>query len=89
MTKPGTNITEKLQAQFDFIISAPHNPESVRAGEQNVALFSCFVNGEPAAAIVMIERCADGTFAIEPLFVSVTPGMVIVDHDGLEPENKK
>ena len=95
MTKPrvyyetgGTNITPLLQEQFDFIISAPHSKDSVLAGETNVALFSCFVNGEPAAAICAAARRPDGGFILEPLFVSVTPGMVIVDHNGAAPEKQ-
>jgi hypothetical protein len=92
MTKPrmyyetdGTNITKELQEKFDFILNAPHSKESVLAGEHNVALVSCFVNGEPAAAICAAVRRPDGGFILEPLFVSVTPGMVIVDHDGVAP----
>ena len=49
---------------------------------QNFALFSCFVNGEPAAAIVLVEPTARGV-EVRPLFVSVTPAMVLTDHDGV------
>lgn len=52
---------------------------------QNFALFSCFVNGAPAAAIVAINQDG-GEYAITPLFVSVTDGMVLTDHDG-QPAN--
>lgn len=45
------------------------------------ALFSCFVNGQPAAAIVAITQ--DGSeYAITPLFVSVTKDVVLTDHEG-------
>ena len=50
----------------------------------NFALFSCFVDGAPAAAIVTINR-DDEVFHIQPLFVSVTPAMHITDHDGTPP----
>ena len=47
---------------------------------QTFALFSCFVNGEPASAIVAINP--DGAqYAITPLFVSVTRAMVRTGHD--------
>lgn len=47
----------------------------------NYALFSCFVNGEPTAAIVRISR-HERDYVIRPMFVAVTPGMVLTDHDG-------
>ena len=47
----------------------------------NFALFSCFLNGEPAAAIVAVNRDGYG-YAITPLFVSVTPSITLTDHDG-------
>jgi hypothetical protein len=58
--------------------------EALTSGEQDdFALFSCFLNGEPAAAIVAVtppeER--DGEYQITPLFVSVTDGMVLTNHD--------
>jgi hypothetical protein len=39
------------------------------------------VNGEPAAAIVAVNRAGDGYF-IKPLFVSLTPSLTLTDHDG-------
>jgi hypothetical protein len=47
----------------------------------NFALFSCFVNGEPTAAIVKIDR-HDRDYIIRPIFVAVTDGMTLTDHDG-------
>lgn len=47
----------------------------------NIALFSCWVNGEPTSAIVTINR--DGAnFAITPIFVAVTANMLLTDHEG-------
>lgn len=68
------------------------SPEHVRAFEaltsgdfRNFALFSCFVDGAPAAAIVAITAPSDGhpDHMITPLFVSVTPAMTIADQNGI------
>jgi hypothetical protein len=50
----------------------------------NFALFSCYVNGTPAAAIVAVNRdeSSEG-FLITPLFVSITGDMVLTDHEGI------
>jgi hypothetical protein len=71
-----TNITAAHKEAFEALASG-------RFG--NFALFSCFVNGEPATAIVAVGRDGD-MFDIIPLFVSVTPDMRLTDHDGREPE---
>jgi len=42
-----TNITKEHRAAFEALISADYD---------NFALFSCFVDGEPAAAIVAVNR---------------------------------
>ena len=67
-----TNITADHRAAFEALVSGDY---------ANFALFSCFVNGEPAAAIVAVNRDGDG-YAITPLFVSVTPSLTLTDHDG-------
>jgi hypothetical protein len=68
-----TNITQAHREAF----------EALRDGSfGNFALFSCFVDGRPAAAIVTINQdCAEYN-NITPLFVSVTDAMVLTDHDG-------
>lgn len=72
-----TNITPAHRQAFEALLSGAY---------ENFALFSCTVNGEPAAAIVAVNRDApDGDYTITPLFVSVTPGMSLADHDGTEP----
>ena len=50
----------------------------------NFALFSCFVDGTPASAIVAVTPPDDegGEYVITPLFVSVTETMVVTDHKG-------
>ena len=67
-----TNITADHSAAFEALVSGDYT---------NFALFSCFVNGEPATAIVTVNRNGDG-YAITPLFVSVTPSLTLTDHDG-------
>jgi hypothetical protein len=66
-----TNITKEHRAAFEALISA---------GCGNFALFSCFVSGEPAAAIVAVTRDGEA-YTISPLFVALTPGMVLTDID--------
>jgi hypothetical protein len=67
-----TNITTDHRAALEALVSGDY---------ANFALFSCFVNGEPAAAIIAVNRDGDG-YAITPLFVSVTPSLTLTDHDG-------
>ncbi len=67
-----TNITAEHRAAFEALVSGEYD---------NFALFSCFIANEPAVAIVAINR--DGEeYTIRPLFVAITPGMVLIDHDG-------
>jgi hypothetical protein len=67
-----SNITTEHRAVFEALTSGEYG---------NFALFSCFANGEPAAAIVSVNR--DGEeYTIVPLFVAVTPAIVLTDHDG-------
>jgi hypothetical protein len=65
-----TNITDDHRAAFEVLASDDY---------ANFALFSCFVNGEPAAAIVAVNK--DG-YTITPLFVSVKPSLMLTDHEG-------
>lgn len=75
MSGPKTNITKEHQEHFDAIRKA-----------MNIALFSCFLNGEPTSAIVAVNHDEQsGEYTITPLFVAVTPGMVLTDHDGGQP----
>lgn len=72
MTGSATNITDAQRNAFEALASGAF---------ANFALFSCFVNGEPASAIVAVTEDGED-ITITPLFVSVTPGMILVDHDG-------
>jgi hypothetical protein len=67
-----TNITADHCAAFEALTSGDY---------ANFALFSCFLNGEPAAAIVAVHQNGD-FYAITPLFVSITPSITLTDHDG-------
>jgi hypothetical protein len=70
-----TNLTADHRAAFEALVPGDY---------AIFALFSCFANGEPAAAIVAVNRDGDG-YAITPLFVSVTPSLTLTDHDGQPP----
>jgi hypothetical protein len=62
-----TNITDNHRAAFEALTSGEY---------ANFALFSCFVNGEPEAAIAAVNRDS-GQYIIRPLFVSITPSRLL------------
>ena len=70
-----TNIRPEHIRAFEALTSGEHD---------NFALFSCFHDGETAVAIVVVTppETEDGEYQITPLFVGVTDGMVLTDHDG-------
>ncbi|MCA3673133.1 MAG: hypothetical protein IOB85_02185 [Methylobacterium sp.] len=70
MTK--THITPAHREAFDALSSGDFS---------NFALFSCFVDGRPSAAIVAVTR-DEADYVLSPLFVAVTTDMVLTDHDG-------
>jgi hypothetical protein len=70
-----TNIAGNHRAVFEALTSGEYD---------NFALFSCFVDREPATAIVAVNRHGDD-YLVTPLFVSVTDDMTITDHHGCEP----
>ena len=67
-----THITPAHRDAFDALSSGDFS---------NFALFSCFVDGRPSAAIVAVTRDREDV-VLSPLFVAVTPDMVLTDHDG-------
>jgi len=73
--RDGTNLSEEITALFEAI----RNPEYA-----NFGLFSCFVDGEPSAAIISMHEKDEDSFMITPLFVLITDKMVLTDHDGVE-----
>ncbi len=70
-----TNIRPEHISAFEALTSGEHD---------NFALFSCFLNGAPAVAIVAVTspESDEDEYRITPLFVGVTEGMVLTDHDG-------
>ena len=70
-----TNIRPEHIGAFEALTSGEHD---------NFALFSCFLDGEPAVAIVAVTSPGsdEDEYQITPLFVGVTEGMVLTDHDG-------
>ena len=71
-----TNITQAHRDAFEALRDC---------AVSNFALLSCFVNGQPAAAIVAVN--SDGAdYALTPLFVSVTDAMHLTDHEGRTPD---
>jgi hypothetical protein len=41
----------------------------------NVVLWSCWINGEPGVAIVLVQEAGEGKLAVMPLFVAITDDM--------------
>ena len=76
-----TNITAAHRHAFEALKSGRYD---------NFCLFSCYCDGQPAAAIAAVtvhppeDDGGENEYLIEPLFVSVTPGMRLTDHDGRE-----
>jgi len=67
-----TNITAAHRKAF----------EALRDGSfTNFAIFSCSVDGKPAAAIASINQ-EGGDYLVTPLFVSITEAMVLTDQEG-------
>jgi len=40
-----------------------------------VSLASCYINGEPGVALVLMEHAGEGKIAVMPLFVAITESM--------------
>lgn len=70
-----TNIRPEHVSAVEALTSGAHD---------NLALFSCFLDGAPAVAIVAVTppENTDTEYRITPLFISVTEQMVLTDHDG-------
>jgi hypothetical protein len=76
-----TNITPELEADFEALTSGEYS---------NFALVSCFVDGTPTVAIAIVEKDKKTKqFDVTPLFVSITPNMILTDHDGNELEHNE
>ena len=74
-----TNITDEQCRAFNTLTGS-------EAG--NFFLFSCFLSGQPAAAIAAVTVCppteegGELEYVISPLPISITDDMVLTDHDG-------
>ena len=76
-----TNIREEHRRAFEALTSGRFH---------NFCLVSCFVDGEPTAAIAAVnvdaarEEGGEPEYLISPLFVCPTGAMTLTDHDGRE-----
>lgn len=76
-----TNITEEHRRAFSALTSGDCG---------NFALFSCFCDGRPTAAIAAVtvhppaHEGGEAEYRVSPLFVGLTPDMTLTDHDGRE-----
>jgi len=78
-----TNITPEMQEAFEAIASGQFD---------NFALFSCYLDGQPTAAIVSVhDDPVSGRVYFSPLFVAVTDsiGGRLTDHDGVPPAESR
>ena len=78
---PDTNITEEHRRAFTALTSGRFH---------NFCLVSCFVDGEPTAAIATVnisppaEEGGEPDYLVRPLFVCPTAAMTLTDHGGRE-----
>lgn len=72
----GSNITPGHVRAFQIVTSAQY--------EENIALWSCTINGEAGVAIVAVDRNDADTLAVMPLFVAITRSMKIEFEGGSE-----
>ncbi len=76
-----TNITEEHRRAFSALTSGDC---------RNFALFSCFCDGRPTAAIAAVTvhppavKDGEAEYRVSPLFIGLTPDMTLTDHDGRE-----
>jgi hypothetical protein len=77
---------KKSKARFDFsvpdILKSAFEDLTKQGSEEEWILTSCTVNGEKSAAIAMIRENGENVDII-PIFVGVTPKMVLLDPDGV------
>lgn len=72
-----TNITPEISAHFKALSSGQYD---------NFCLMSCFLNGVPTSAICVANQDPQDPEMVNivPLFVAITDGMVLTDHEGRE-----
>jgi len=70
----GFSVPDILKSAFEDL--------TAQGSEEEWILTSCTVNGEKSAAIAMIRENR-GSIDIIPIFVGVTPNMVLLDPEGV------
>jgi hypothetical protein len=75
---------EDFDARIDsWMVEAFGALITARETNEPFFLLPCSVNGERTAAIVHVSHMDDANRAhVTPLFVAMTPGMVLIDHKG-------
>lgn len=75
-----SNITDKHRRVFKALLYG---------GFDNFALFSCFYDGEPTAAIIAVNAGPAENYDLTPLLVFPTKKMLdrLTDNDGNAPED--
>ncbi len=85
--------SQRIAARRDMHAPPPKSEGNINDGHRLVfraltsglsdefAMMSCFVNDAPTAMIVAARQHGEHV-EIMPLFVAITPGMRITDHDG-------
>lgn len=51
--------------------------QAVSSHMYDTSLMSCWINGEPGVAIVLLENVGEGKMAVMPLFVAITAKMEV------------
>lgn len=72
--QPLTNITQEHREAFEALSSGQY---------RNFALFSCFADGKPTAAIVTVHEDG-GEYLFTPLSIAPPADMKLTNHDERE-----
>jgi len=70
MSNPTSHITPGHVRAYHMLTSTLY--------EDRLTLTSCWINGEPGVAIVLLDRVGEDKMAVMPLFVAITPEMKLV-----------
>ncbi len=80
----GTNIDERSKEMYEWIRTlAKEGTVLTKEGVHRLALFSCFVDGDPTVALCDVAELTDAEeWKIRPLLIVPTKKMVLTDHEG-------
>jgi hypothetical protein len=67
MSNPRSFITPGHVRAYQMLTSSLYT--------DNLTLTSCYINGEPGVAIVLVDEVGENKVAVMPLFVAITPQM--------------